>query len=112
MFGFLKAIFGGGVAEGYENINGATFKKILAENPKAIVIDVRTSGEFNGGHHTKAVNYDIMSGVFQKKLASLDKSKTYLLYCRSGNRSGQAARIMAQNGFTHIYNLVGGYGAL
>jgi rhodanese-related sulfurtransferase len=38
----------------------------------------------------------------------LDKSKTYAVYCRSGNRSGQATALMAKDGFTSIFNLEGG----
>ncbi|MDZ7680804.1 MAG: rhodanese-like domain-containing protein [Fodinibius sp.] len=42
------------------------------------------------------------------QLKSLDKDKTYYLYCRTGNRSGQAAELMVENGFDNVYN-IGGY---
>lgn len=108
---FLKMLFGGGQPSGYENIGGTEFAQILSEDKNAVIIDVRTAGEFSSGHIPKALNHDIMSGAFQSKVASWDKNKTYLMYCRSGNRSGQAAKIMAANGFTKIYNLSGGVGA-
>lgn len=109
---FLKMLFGGEKAPlGYDNVNGAEFESLIKETKDAILIDVRTSGEFISGHIPNALNYDMMSGVFQKKMASFDKNKTFLVYCRSGNRSGQAAKILAENGFTKVYNLSGGVGA-
>ena len=45
---------------------------------------------------------------FIEKLNNLDKSKNYYVYCRSGNRSGQAAQLMGQLGFDEVYNLLGG----
>jgi rhodanese-related sulfurtransferase len=109
---FLKILFGGEKAPlGYDNVSSTKFESLIKETKDAILIDVRTSGEFSSGHIPNALNYDVMSGAFQKKLASFDKNKTFLVYCRSGNRSGQAAKILATNGFTKIYNLSGGVGA-
>ncbi len=77
-----------------------------------IIIDVRTRGEYDAGHLVKTdYQYDLTTGEFAAKVDSLDKSKTYYLYCRSGNRSGQAAKIMKERGFTNIYN-IGGYSSL
>jgi rhodanese-related sulfurtransferase len=56
-----------------------------------------------------AIHIDIYKGQgFIYKLEELDKSKNYYVYCRSGNRSGQACRIMEQLGFENAYNLEGG----
>jgi phage shock protein E len=75
-------------------LNPDAFKQKVNETP-GVVIDVRTKGEFNGGHLKIAdFNYDVMNGEFQAKLDSLDKNATYYLYCRTGNRSGKAAKIM------------------
>ncbi len=83
----------------------------IVEEP-GIIIDVRTKDEYNAGHLTKSeYQYDVTSGDFESKISSLDKSKTYYLYCRSGNRSGKAASIMKEKGFTNVYN-IGGYSAL
>jgi rhodanese-related sulfurtransferase len=73
-----------------------------------ITLDVRTPGEFNEGHIEGALLVDFQSGNFENEIASLDKSKTYAVYCRSGSRSGQAVKIMSDAGFTNIYNLDGG----
>jgi len=73
-----------------------------------ITLDVRTPGEFNEGHIEGAQLIDFQSGNFESEIATLDKTKTYAVYCRSGSRSGQAVKIMSDAGFTNIYNLDGG----
>jgi rhodanese-related sulfurtransferase len=73
-----------------------------------ITLDVRTPGEFNEGHIEGAKLIDFQSGNFESEIATLDKSKTYAVYCRSGSRSGQAVKIMSDAGFTKLYNLDGG----
>jgi phage shock protein E len=82
------------------------------EQDSGIVIDVRSRGEYAGGHLKKAkYNWDIMSGEFQDNLQQLDKEQTYYLYCRSGNRSEKAAGTMRQQGFENVFN-IGGYQSL
>ena len=73
-----------------------------------ITLDVRTPGEFNEGHIEGAQLIDFQSGNFENEIATLDKSKTYAVYCRSGNRSGQAVKVMSDAGFANLYNLNGG----
>jgi rhodanese-related sulfurtransferase len=73
-----------------------------------ITLDVRTPGEFNEGHIEGAELIDFQSGNFENEIATLDKTKTYAVYCRSGSRSGQAVKIMSDAGFTNLYNLNGG----
>jgi phage shock protein E len=90
------------------NINVSEFKEKLQSNPGE-VIDVRTKKEFNEGHlKSTAAQYDWLNGEFHEAVESMDKNKTYYLYCRSGNRSGQAAQMMRDRGFEHAYN-VGGF---
>lgn len=72
----------------------------------ATVIDVRTPGEFASGHLDNAQNLPLQS--LNQYLSGLDKSKSYVLYCRSGNRSGQAFRMMKSAGFEQLHN-GGGY---
>lgn len=72
----------------------------------AAVIDVRTVEEWNSGHLDGAVLMGIADADFQQQLATLDPSADYYIYCRSGNRAGQAIQIMEQMGFTG--NLVNG----
>ena len=73
-----------------------------------IVLDVRTPMEFAEGHLENAVNIDFQSGSFESDIAALDKNATYAVYCRSGNRSGQAVKVMSDLGFTDLYDLDGG----
>lgn len=73
-----------------------------------ITLDVRTPGEFSEGHIEGALLVDFQSGNFENEIASLDKNQTYAVYCRSGNRSGQAVKVMSEAGFTKLYNLDGG----
>lgn len=83
------------------------FKEKLKEQSGKI-IDVRTESEFKKGHLKKTdYNFDINSGDFEQKVNSLHKNKTYYLYCRSGARSGKAARVMKRNGFENVYNIGG-----
>lgn len=73
-----------------------------------ITLDVRTPGEYMGGYIQGAQNIDFQSGNFENEIASLDKNATYAVYCRSGNRSGQAVKVMHDAGFHNVYNLNGG----
>jgi len=73
-----------------------------------VTLDVRTPGEFNEGHIEGAQLIDFQSGNFENEIAAFDKSKTYAVYCRSGNRSGQAVKVMREAGFNNLYNLNGG----
>lgn len=73
----------------------------------AIVIDVRTKEEFDQERVKGALNIDLMLPSFMKEIQNLDPSKHYLLYCRSGNRSGQAEMIMRQMGFLKVQNVGG-----
>jgi rhodanese-related sulfurtransferase len=76
---------------------------------KVIVLDVRTTQEFNEGDLPNAVHIDVMDSVaFVQQVSKLKKGKTYLVYCKSGRRSAKAAAIMEQQGFHHIWNMEGG----
>jgi rhodanese-related sulfurtransferase len=73
-----------------------------------VILDVRTPGEFNSGYIPGAINIDIYAADFQSRVQKLDKSKTYLVYCRSGARSSNAGNFMVTNGFKQVHNLKGG----
>lgn len=70
-----------------------------------IIIDVRTPGEFQSDHVIGALNIDIYDSQFETQIKKLDPAKKYLLYCRSGSRSGQAQMMMRRWGFQKIENL-------
>jgi len=77
-------------------------------NPYFVILDVRTPEEFSDGHIEDAINIDFNSQGFKDSLNKLDKSKTYLVYCRTANRSRGAVNIMEELDFTQIYHLLGG----
>lgn len=79
--------------------------------PGTIVLDVRTPAEYASGHLPAAKNIDIEGAGFANQIAALDKSATYAVYCRSGNRSATAMEQMTTAGFSHVYDLAGGIGA-
>lgn len=72
-----------------------------------VIIDVRTPGEFADGHLEGAVNIDLSAADFAARVDELDRDVDYVLYCRSGNRSGQALAIMEQAGFVSLVNAGG-----
>ena len=79
-----------------------------SEDETAVVLDVRTPGEYASGHIEGAVLLDFRDGqAFDEGIDALDKSKTYYIYCHSGNRSGRAAAEMKARGLK-VVELQGG----
>lgn len=72
------------------------------------LIDVRTYSEYSNGHIKGSQNIDFYSETFTQILSGLDKSKVYMVYCRSGNRSFQAMLQMKEMDFLYVYNMEGG----
>lgn len=85
------------------------FNAMMAEEKDAIVLDVRTTEELRKGFIAGSVNIDYKSDDFRKKISTLDKSKTYLVYCASGIRSSKAVDVMEELGFKTLYELEGGF---
>ncbi|WP_350287771.1 rhodanese-like domain-containing protein [uncultured Croceitalea sp.] len=82
----------------------------LKNDDNAFVLDVRTPEEIEEGYIPDSTNIDIYLGQgFMDQIQELDKSKNYYVYCRSGNRSGQACAIMNSIGIENAYNLEGGF---
>ena len=93
---------------GFKNAPIAELTKIKNEK-KAIVIDVRTPAEWQQGVISGADLFiDYNSPAFKQQLAKLDKSKTYIVYCRSGGRSAGASQVMIDSGFKNVINMQGG----
>jgi rhodanese-related sulfurtransferase len=83
------------------------FSSKIAESG-VVTLDVRTPGEFAEGYIEGARLIDFQSGNFENEIATLDKNATYAVYCRSGNRSGQAVKVMKDVGFSNVFNMNGG----
>ena len=77
-------------------------------NSDFVILDVRTPDEFNAGHINDAVNINYESADFSSQVSKLDKNKTYLVYCRSGNRSRSASAVLVSLGFKNVYNMLSG----
>ncbi|MFO7961786.1 MAG: rhodanese-like domain-containing protein [Nitriliruptoraceae bacterium] len=80
---------------------------LLGERDDLSVIDVRTPAEFADGHLEGAELVDIYEPAFRDEIDGLDRDGSYVLYCRTGNRSGQAAAFMRELGFTEVYDAGG-----
>jgi len=78
-----------------------------AADSNRVLIDVRTPAEFAAGHLEGAINIDFQSPTFAAEVSALDPTGSYTLYCRSGNRSGQALAVMKDLGFTDLSNAGG-----
>ncbi|MCB1297834.1 MAG: rhodanese-like domain-containing protein [Microthrixaceae bacterium] len=72
---------------------------------ETVIVDVRTPDEYADGHLEGAELLDLTGGDFAAALPSLDPNAEYVVYCRSGNRSGQAVAMMEDAGFTNVTNL-------
>lgn len=77
-------------------------------NKELAILDVRTQEEFFKGHIDGAQNLDFYDS-FELKISKLNKNRTYLIYCQSGNRSNAAMSAFKQLGFKEVYELDGGY---
>jgi rhodanese-related sulfurtransferase len=94
-----------------KDLNNQEFRQQIAEDDNAVILDVRTHAELEEEGMIKgAQHHDIhQPQKFMNALESMDKTKSYYIYCRSGGRSGQACQIMDQMGFANTYNLETGF---
>ncbi len=94
-----------------KNISVPDAYELISKNKSSsdfIILDMRTAAEYKTGHIKKSVNVDFYSRDFREKLDGFDKSKTYLIYCRTGGRTGNALMLMRDMGFLSVYNMSGG----
>jgi rhodanese-related sulfurtransferase len=94
-----------------KNISVEDAAHLLKEDPKIIVLDVRTPDEFKAGHIPGAKNLDFFGDDFAKQVAALDKSKTYLVHCAAGHRSAQACKVFEKENFPSVLHLSEGFKA-
>lgn len=107
---FLAAMTGSGLAGGGGaiNLDSGEAQALIREHAgdrNFVVLDVRTPGEFAQGHLEGAVLVDYRSPEFRQQVARLDRTKIYLVYCRTGNRSSKAMGIFQELGFRNTYHL-------
>lgn len=93
-----------------KNITQEEWQEAIKNDDNAAILDVRTQDEVDAGMIPGADHIDIHKGQgFIDEVEKMDKSKNTYVYCRSGNRSGQACQIMDGLGFENTYNLMGGF---
>jgi phage shock protein E len=92
-----------------KNVTVNEAEKLIKEDPKVVVLDVRTPEEFKAGHIAGAKNIDFNGDNFEKQIAALDKSKTYIVHCAAGGRSGQACKIIEQVKLPSVYHMNEGF---
>jgi len=81
-------------------------REMMTDNDRWILLDVRQRAEYEGGHLEGATHIPLFQTVGRAK--ELDPEKVLLVYCRCGNRSRLASRLLAAKGFTDVYNVDGG----
>lgn len=93
-----------------QDLTQEQWRKQLADDDSAVIIDVRTPHEIAEGYIPNALHMNIQdAGSFMQKAQELDKSKNYFVYCRVGGRSKQACMILDSIGFENTFNLMGGF---
>jgi rhodanese-related sulfurtransferase len=105
---FALVLFSACAQSSKEKLEVKTFQKELSASPNAVVLDVRSEGEFQGGHLAKALNMNYNAPNFADNMNRLDKSKTYFVYCAAGVRSARAAALMRDAGFKNVLEMKGG----
>ena len=76
--------------------------------PGAVILDVRSPGEYAKGHIAGAVNINVEDSLFSENVVGLDRAASYFVYCGIGLRSARAARMMRGMGFSRVYELENG----
>lgn len=100
---FLPLALGVG---GYVDLTVFEAKGVVDSNPFLVVLDVRSEIEYLSGYLGLAVHipFDQLEG----RLGELSLNSEILVYCASGGRSAAASQLLVDNGFTHVYNMLGG----
>lgn len=94
-------------APGVRVVDLDTAERLLGE-PDRIVIDVRTPGEYDEIRLAGARLIDLQSPTFADDIAALDRELSYLIYCRTANRSASARALMDELDFVDVADVAGG----
>lgn len=91
--------------DNFANLSADEFERLIEENKDVQRVDVRTVAEYSEGHIPGSININIFDDKFSATADEvLDKSKPVAVYCKSGRRSRNAARLLVKKGYT-VYNL-------
>jgi phage shock protein E len=92
-----------------KHVNAVGAAKVLKDDSKVVVLDIRTPKEFKAGHIKGAKNLDFYEDDFEARLKKLETDKTYLVHCASGGRSTKALELFKKLGFKSVIHLDGGF---
>lgn len=95
-------------ATGYQNLDNKTFAEKMKDTG-VVVLDVRTQDEYDHGHIHSAMQLDFYNPNFKSSLDTLNKNKTYLVYCAAGGRSSKTCKMLKERGCDKVYNLEHGF---
>jgi len=93
----------------YTDVSAVEAKALIDKTPDIIIIDI--SPVYAKGHLPGAVNYPIGDGSLDRAITTLDKNRTYLVYCHADSVAIRGAQKLVDAGFTKVYRLVGNYTA-
>src|SRR6266487_5970443 len=108
--GFLKVV--NEVRPKIKEINLEQARERLAQNPRAVLLDVREDSEWQQGHAAQAVH--LGRGVLERDIEKMfpDPNTELIMYCGGGYRSALAADVARRMGYRNVASLIGGYKAL
>ena len=86
--------------KGYRSVTAEEFSDIISNDPEVQILDVRTPAEYAEGHIYNAINVDVKSAQFEKRVeVAISKDRLVAVYCRSGRRSKTAADFLVSKGY-------------
>lgn len=91
-----------------ESLDADAAATLLEDDPTAVLLDIRTPEEYAESRIAGAVNIDFYAADFSTRLGALDRDTTYVIYCRSGNRTTAALDIFRDLGFSSVHAVDGG----
>ena len=109
---FLGTLFGASLAiaqASYVDVTPTEAKELIEKTPDIVIIDI--SPVYAKGHLPNAVNYFIGDGSLDRAIPTLDKNKTYLVYCHVDSVAIEGVQKLVDAGFTKVYRLAGNYKA-
>jgi rhodanese-related sulfurtransferase len=89
-------------------VNSSEVSDMIKKDKNLVILDVRTAEEYAEGHIQGAINMDMHQPGMLDNINKLQKNATYIVYCRTKNRSGIVVNNMLQNGFKNMYQMMDG----
>jgi rhodanese-related sulfurtransferase len=94
--------------DGAPQLTPDVFEQLSKKNKRSVILDIRTPEETAEGHLEEATFINFLGEDFENQLLTLNKKKTYYVYCRSAKRTIPATEKMMAMGFKKVFMLEGG----